>query len=367
MCWQELRQGWRYTYATFVDDDVEAEDTGGRRPLTAEDFVAYENKLLEYLPVMASPGTRTESTLYLTGHFWSFHAEAYPRLLPYRTSFDDNQCWWGSLMWAEQTAALLYPGHVLHLDAGFTAVEDPGTYPRKCDATQLWVVREMQKSVPEELAPCVVPTPEHTAHLVSLASLCGDAAEQVSHFGEDAFDAFPEQFLEDCMHIERNGILQYGAGHRWGTVAKKGSRSYAAQTFAEAPGCLAEDLEAFEAFETCTAHAFRTVVADVTLPHAFAEAGRLLAVGDAEWFDEGRIEATSGADPQEYVLVRRDVLQGLRSVLLHPRHHSLHRCPFSLKVHVSLFPASRLVASIDRRAKRSCAMSLFLRCSPFSR
>ena len=25
MCWQELRQGWRYTYATFVDDDVEAE------------------------------------------------------------------------------------------------------------------------------------------------------------------------------------------------------------------------------------------------------------------------------------------------------------------------------------------------------
>ena len=59
----------------------------------------------------------------------------------------------------------------------------------------------MQENVREELAPCVVPRPDHTAHLLSLASLCSAALGRVNEGGEAAVEEFPDQFLSDCAHM----------------------------------------------------------------------------------------------------------------------------------------------------------------------
>ena len=38
VCWQELRQGWRYSYYIYADDDVQAVDGGGARSLSQADI-----------------------------------------------------------------------------------------------------------------------------------------------------------------------------------------------------------------------------------------------------------------------------------------------------------------------------------------
>jgi len=50
VCWQELRQGWRYSFYVYADDDVQAVDEGVARSLSQEDIRRFHRGLLEDHP-----------------------------------------------------------------------------------------------------------------------------------------------------------------------------------------------------------------------------------------------------------------------------------------------------------------------------
>ena len=53
LCWQELRQSWRYTHVIFLEDDVSADAARGTPSLSADDLRSFEDLLLR-------PGSITE-------------------------------------------------------------------------------------------------------------------------------------------------------------------------------------------------------------------------------------------------------------------------------------------------------------------
>ena len=239
---QEERQGWRYDYYVFMDDDVNLFVHGGL--LEAQQSIrSFEVRLMQWQPALGVPfygcnkgldrcgetyrsGADMISTFHSDHIMIAFHRESVHELWPLTEAYD-SECWWTS-QWVQSMLAGMHFKHHYLMDMRLEVANGKSRpYPRNCEASFCKATLDTLKNTPDSVLPCF--RPPHSSMMGAEGMRC---KEQLVRYLASRIGTYRQQVeqyqgeTDDCNAAKHACI--------WGEPHFKPSSSYTLQKVGEA-------------------------------------------------------------------------------------------------------------------------------------